>query len=449
MTTLEVSKDIELYQGEFSKLGATALDSGNADLGKVRQAAIARFGEIGFPTTRDEEWRFTNVSPIARTSFKLAGGDFNQVSSEMLKTAEIPGMKGPQAVFCNGHFVSELSSLGNLPKGVIVGSLAAAASHPAVRHHLAKHANFENHAFVALNTAFMQDGAFVYVPKGVVVEEPIHLLFVSTSPGETGMSHPRNLIVAESNSQVQILESYSGTEEDVYLTNVVTEVVAGDGAVVDHYKLQREGHKSYHIATIQVYQERSSNFSTQSISFGAAISRNDVNTILDGEGCVGTLNGIYMIGGSQLADNHTRIDHAKPNCESHELYKGILEDKSRGVFNGRIIVRQDAQKTNSKQTNKSLLLSDQALVNTNPQLEIFADDVKCTHGATIGQIDEEHIFYLRSRGISAAVARHLLVYAFANDIIRRIKIEPLRAELEMRVLKAQEIPTDFVFTEGA
>ncbi|MCI0420515.1 MAG: Fe-S cluster assembly protein SufD, partial [Acidobacteria bacterium] len=313
------------------------------------------------------------------------------------------------------------------------GSLAEVLEKQAelVQPHLARYAGVSKEPFAALNTAFTADGAFIYLPKDSVVEEPIHLLFLSTGERNRPLvSHPRILVLAEANSQARILESYASLGEGVYFTNAVTEVVAGENAFIDHYKLQRESLEAFHISTVQVQLGRSANVSTQSISLGGALTRNHVNTVLDGEGGEATLNGFYLVNGRQHVDNHTCIDHAKPHCNSHELYKGILDGKARGVFNGRIIVRPDAQKTDSKQTNKNLILSEEALVNTNPQLEIYADDVKCTHGATIGQLDADSIFYLRSRGIDLESARHLLTYAFAGDFIHRLKIEPLRIALE-------------------
>jgi Fe-S cluster assembly protein SufD len=300
-----------------------------------------------------------------------------------------------------------------------------------VEKHLAQYADVSKEVFAALNTAFLSDGAFVYLPKGTVLENPIHLLFVSTGESSRpSVSHPRTLVVAEASSQAQIIESYAGFGPGVYFTNAITEVVAGEDATIDHYKLQREGLDAFHIGTVQLQLERSANISTQSISLGGALVRNHVNAVLNGEGAEATLNGFYLVNGTQHVDNHTSIDHAKPHCTSHELYKGILDGRARGVFNGRIIVRPDAQKTDSKQTNKNLILSEEALVNTNPQLEIYADDVKCTHGATIGQLDSDALFYLRSRGIDLVSAKHLLTYAFAGDFIHRLKIEPLRTELE-------------------
>jgi Fe-S cluster assembly protein SufD len=334
---------------------------------------------------------------------------------------------------------------------VIVASLAKAltAHRELVEPYLGHHARPENSAFTALNTAFLHDGAFVYVPQGKVVEQPIYLVFLTTPSSDPTMTHPRNLIVAGPTSQVTLVESYAGATDAVYLTNAVTEVIAGESAVIDHYKLQEESLESFHVSTLQLYQEQASNFSSHAVTFGGSLVRNDVNALLDAEGCECTLNGLYMGRDEQLIDNHTRIDHAKPHCASHELYKGILDKKAKGVFNGKIYVHQDAQKTDAKQTNQTLLLSDDATINTKPQLEIFADDVKCTHGATVGQLDAEAIYYLRTRGIGLREARRILTFAFANDIVGRIKIEALRERLERRLLEAQHLTTELSAGEGS
>jgi Fe-S cluster assembly protein SufD len=321
---------------------------------------------------------------------------------------------------------------------VKAGSLATALNSDSalVEPHLARHAGYQDHPFVALNTAFLQDGAFVSIPRGKAVERPIHLLFVSTHDrrGTATVSHPRNLILAGDDSQAMVIESYIGLNNALYFTNAVTEIVAGENAVVAHYKLQRESEEAFHISTVQASLSHNSNFSSHSIDLGGALVRNDVNAVLDGKGIECTLDGLYMVAGRQHVDNHTRIDHVKPHCSSRELYKGVLGGRSKGVFNGKIYVHKDAQKTDAKQTNKNLLLSEDAVINTKPQLEIYADDVKCTHGTTIGQLDQEAIFYLRSRGIDLEAARGLLTYAFASEMIGRIKVEPVRAQLETLLL---------------
>jgi len=335
-------------------------------------------------------------------------------------------------VFINGSFSLENSILLNMPEGVIVDSIAnqIKKNNKVLLKYFGKYADHQNHIFTALSTAYTEDGAFIYIPAGKIVEEPIHIIFIMDSDNEKILTQPRNLFVAEKNSQVTIIEHYVGSKDKIYFTNSVTEIVAEENAIVDHIKLQEESKKAFHIARMEVDQERSSNFSSHLISTGADLTRNDFNAKFNDEGGECTLNGLYMIDGTQLFDAHTLMDHAKPHCNSHEHYKGILDDKSRGVFNGKIIVRQDAQKTNAFQENNSILLSDEALVNTKPQLEIFADDVKCSHGATIGQMDDEAKFYLKSRGIGEEASKGILLHAFASDVITSIKIESVRNYIE-------------------
>ena len=414
---------------QFEKDGATRTASW---VHQLRKAAIARFAELGFPTTRHEEWKYTAVAPIAKVPFRRVGDDRPMFLSGALERFSVGLSAGARLVFVNGHYSRKLSSLGSLPSGVRVGSLAAAltADREGIEPHLAGHARYQDHAFVALNTAFIEDGAFLYVSAGEVVGDPIHLLFISTAPGTASASYPRNLIVAGNNSQATIVETYVGADQAVYFTNAVTEVVVGENAAVDHYTLQRESEEAFHVATLQVHQARNSTFVSHSIALGGALVRNDANVVLDGEGGDCTLDGLYMATGQQHVDNHTRIDHARPHGLSRQLYKGILGGQARGVFNGKIVVHPAAPKTDARQTNKNLLLSGDALIDTKPQLEINNNDVKCTHGSTIGRLDEESIFYLRSRGIGVEMARTLLTHAFASEIISRIKVEPLRASLE-------------------
>jgi Fe-S cluster assembly protein SufD len=309
-----------------------------------------------------------------------------------------------------------------------------------VEPHLARHADWKHHPFIALNTAFLRDGVFVYVPPNAVIDEPLFLDFIAGRDGDNPVWHHRLLIILGENSQVALVERFSGQPGNTYLSNAVTEIVVGPGAHVDHYKVQREGDRAFHMAVMQVQIGRDAKFSSHAVTQGGQWVRNEINAVFEGVGGECTLNGLYQAGGEQLVDNHTFIDHAYPHCASHELYKGILDGKARGVFNGKIYVRQDAQKTDAKQTNQTLLLSDDATINTKPQLEIYADDVKCTHGATVGQLDAESIFYLRSRGVGLAEARSLLTYAFANDIVSRIKVATVREELERSLLQAHHLP---------
>jgi len=381
----------------------------------LKSAAFARFSELGFPTTKNEEWRFTNVAPVARTKF-VAGRQGVKAS----KYAE-----GPlQLVFANGHLVSRPQSL---PKGLEAGSILDDAA--AATQHLGKHASFDDNAFVALNTAMLADAAFVRVARGAVIEEPIEIFYLTTGTSEATAVHPRVLVVVGADAHCTIVERYVGAGDGVYFNNAVTEIVAGDRAVVDHYKVQQESVNAFHISILQATLGQSATFASHSISLGGALVRNDANTTLS-EGTDATLNGLYIVNGTQHIDNHTKIDHAMPHGTSHEMYKGILDGKSHAVFNGKIIVRKDAQKTDSKQTNKNLVLSDNAVVDTKPELQIWADDVRCTHGATIGQLDSEALFYLQSRGIGKREARSLLTYAFAQDVVDRIKVPALRDSLE-------------------
>ena len=425
----------EGYLQAFAEFERNAA-AGPSWLTPLRKAAISRFREVGFPTRRDEEWRFTNPAPLAEIDFQSVKPG-TAVTAAEIASFTLPEMGTTTLVFVDGGYVPALSQAGTLPPGVTVSSLAEAfaAHHPAIEPHLARVAKFDT-TFPALNTAFLSDGAFVHIAKGAVASEPIHLLFVSTDSGTPTVTHPRTLIVAEENSQATVVESYASVGDGVSLTNAVTEIVVAQDANLDHYKLNRDSRNAYHVATMQVQMGRQSVFSSHSINLGGLFVRNDANAILSAEYAECTLNGLSLVDGKRLVDNHTAIDHALPNCNSHELYKYILDDQSRGVFNGKIYVREDAQKTDAKQTNRALLLSADAQINTKPQLEIFADDVKCTHGATIGQLDPEQLFYLRSRGIPKDEARDLLIYAFAGDVISRIKIAALRDALDAILLAA-------------
>jgi Fe-S cluster assembly protein SufD len=445
----DVLEERDLYLASFADFERRLHECHRLPLHRTRQAAIERFAALGFPTLDDEEWRFTNLAPLVRSRFELAPPS-TAISAEQVKRLAAPVGDCTRLVFINGHYAPVLSTRRALPNGVVAGSLAEALrDHPdLVEPYLARYASFEQHPFIALNTAFLQDGAFLFLPRGVVIDEPVHLLFIATAPDTAGMVHPRSLVVVGENSQVRLVENYVGFEGEVAFTNAVTEIVLGPSAVVDHCKLQRESLRAFHVATLQVQLDRSSTFTNHAITLGGSLVRNEINAVLGAEGGECTLNGLYLGQGKQLIDNHTVIDHATPRCASHELYKGILDGQAHGVFNGKIFVRPDAQKTDAKQTNQTLLLSEEATINTKPQLEIYADDVKCTHGATVGQLDAEGLFYLRSRGIDQEAARSLLTFAFANDIIRRLKIGPLRAGLEESLLQAQHLPAELELEES-
>jgi Fe-S cluster assembly protein SufD len=397
----------------------------------LRKAGIARFAELGFPTINDEDWRFTNVAPIARLPFIPAfNPSLNGLDAVPMGDFTFGTLPANRLVFVNGHFVSKFSTPLTGPVSVQSLASALATDGTLLERHLAQYAQTENNAFTALNTAFFQDGAFIHVPAGKSLEQPVHLLFISTAHEPGVSSHPRNLIIAENGSQFTVVESYVSMADAPYFTNVVTELIVGEGAVLEHCKFQDEDPSAFHMAAVHAHLGRRSNFISHSIAVGAKLSRNNIRTALKGEGLECVLNGLYLTQGDQIADHHMVVEHAQPHCNSHEYYNGILDGRSKGVFHGRILVRQAAQKTDAKQTNKNLLLSEEATADTKPQLEIYADDVKCTHGATVGQLNDESIFYLRARGIGAETARRMLIHAFAGEIIERVRYAPVREELD-------------------
>jgi Fe-S cluster assembly protein SufD len=405
----------------------------------LRKAGMAQFAEQGFPTLNDEDWRFTNVAPIAGLPFEPAfEASAETLSRETVEAATFGKLDAIRLVFVDGHYTPALSAPASsqtpLPAGMVVTHLSAALiSHPAlVEKHLARLNREEKDAFNSLNTAFFQDGGFIYLPAGQVLETPIHLLFLST--GKDGAAtHPRNIVVLEKGAQATILESFGGLRESAYFTNAVSEIVLGESAILEIVKFQDESSSAYHISSFNAHLGKRAHLVAHSIALGAKLSRNNIRTTLAGEGVECVLNGLYLTRGDQLADHHMIVEHAQPHCNSHEYFNGILDGRSKGVFHGRILVRQLAQKTDAKQTNKNLLLSENATVDTKPQLEIYADDVKCTHGATIGQLNEEAIFYLRSRGIGSETARRMLIHSFAGEITERVRHRSARAELDQLV----------------
>jgi Fe-S cluster assembly protein SufD len=395
----------------------------------LRERAFARFCEAGFPTTRHEDWRFTNVSAIAQTPFHLArdARRSGAIYGDTLEACRIPGA-ACQLVFLNGRFAPELSDLGSLPPGVRAGSLAEAIAQDgeSLEAHLGHYVNMDRDAFCALNTAFIEDGAYVYLPRRTVLEAPICFLFISLPGDDPEMTNPRNLIVAEDATEASVVEDYVSLGSGVFFSNAVTELVAGEDAVISHYLIEREDRQAFNVSTLRTQQARSANVSSHSVLLGGGLVRNNVHPVLGGEGGECLINGLFIGNGSQHMDNYMLVEHASPHCSSRQFYNGILDGHSHGVFHGRIIVHKDAQKTDAKQTNRNLLLSDDAQIDTKPQLEIYADDVKCTHGATIGQVEENALFYLRSRGIEEASARGLLLLAFANECLDRMKCPPVR-----------------------
>jgi len=432
--TAKANTGVEVLAARFAEFETAA--PGPQWLAPLRQAGMDAFAAQGFPTLRDEDWRFTNVAPVARLNFRPAARvRANGAESQAIAKSVFAGLGGHQLVFVNGFFSPELSHVGALPAGAQIGSLAAALAQDseAIEPHLGRYARTAGNAFAALNQAFFQDGAFIHVPDGVTVTEPVQLLYLSSARHAGDSLQPRNLVIAGAHSRLTVVESYLSAGAAAYFTNSVTEMVAGDSAQVEHVKLQDEAEGAYHIATIAGEFGRLSHVHLHSFALGARLSRTNIRVKLAGEGLECVWNGLYLTRGDQLADHHMIVEHAQPHCASHEYFNGILDDKSRGVFHGRIYVHPAAQKTDAKQTNKNLLLSDSATANTKPQLEIYADDVKCTHGATVGQLNRESIFYLRSRGMSADTARRMLIHAFAGEIIDRIQSEPARAVIDKLV----------------
>ena len=435
---------VERLVGAYHAWASNGASRAPAWLKDLRDGGIARFGDLGFPTMKQEAWRFTSVAPIAESSFELASSSDTRHLTPADITDLLLGDAAPhRLVFVNGFFSPQLSSVSGFPAGVRVESLAQALATDAdlVRRHLCKYAAFQDRPFTALNTAFVRDGAFVHVPAKVTVEEPIQLLFLATPPSTTGgeariVAHPRNLIVIEREARAAVVETYASLEQNVYWTNAVTEVVVADGGRVDYHRVQRESGRAYHVATTETHQGRDSTVNLHAVAFGGALSRHDLRSEMAGPGGTLILNGLYLLAAEQHADHHTTIDHAAPHCASHEYFNGVLDGRSRGVFTGRIIVRPGAQKTDSKQTNNNLLLSADAHADSQPQLEIYADDVKCTHGSTVGPLDPRALFYLRSRGLAEREARRLLTYGFGAEILGRMEVAPLRAQLD-RIVRAR------------
>ncbi|NCF80245.1 MAG: Fe-S cluster assembly protein SufD [Proteobacteria bacterium] len=420
---------VDHYLAEFSALGAELPGNGLDWLDRSRSGALDAFANTGFPTPRNEDWKYTRVNAIEKRGFTFSRQNGVDVQARDVEGFNLGELECEQLVFVDGRYVDALSRRNVVECGARITTLESAmnASSQLLESHLGHYAEITGQPFSALNTAFMTDGAVIHVKNRGADQQPIHLLFIATREGV--VSHPRILVVAEAGSQTAVIESYGSLCDGCYFTNALTEIALMEEAQVDHYKLQNESTKAFHVATLQVRQDRDSRFASHSISFGGQLVRNDINVVLDAEGAACTLNGLFMVGGRQHVDYHTRVDHTKANASSEELYKGILDGRSRGVFNGRVKVHPQAQKTDARQSNNNLLLSRDAEIDTKPELEIYADDVKCSHGATVGQLDEQSLFYLRSRGIGEDQARGLLTYGFARDILDRVDLAPLRDKL--------------------
>jgi Fe-S cluster assembly protein SufD len=409
-----------------------------------RHTAFQRVSEHGFPTAKEEAWKYTQVGRILDVAFEPAAASASPGLSSAAIDQLAGDLGGARLVFVNGYFSPQCSSLKKLPQGVKVKSRASALAEEgqskdgeSLEALLSRPLGEQTHAFTALNAACAEDGAFVQIPANTMIEEPIHLVFLSDPGGAVPAgpvaSHPRSLVHVGPGSRVTIVETYAGIQDEVTLTNAVTEIVLEEGATVEHYKVQNETATAFHIALLDVRQERDTQFTTHSVALGSLLARHEVTVRLRGPGAKTTLNGLYMPQNEQHHDNPTTIDHAAPECTSRELYKGVVNGQGRGVFDGRIVVRPGAMKTDSSQTNKNLLLSESARAYTRPQLEILADDVKCAHGATVGQLNEEAVFYLRTRGIPQLAARDLLTNAFVGEMLELIRVQPLRSHVEKLV----------------
>lgn len=429
------------------------LPAGPVWVEELRKSGLRRFEEAGWPTDpKLEAWRFTQLRPIVETEWKPAVAD--EGAAQSVNDEYTFGLDAIEVVLTNGHLSRKFTQLENLPHGLTVQSLADAFTGPhadLVKTHLGNRAKADANPFVALNQANLHDGVFIHIKRESVIEKPIHLLCIATPDEIPTANYPRILVVIEDAAQATIVQSFAGSTytgtKRTYLTNAVTEFVIGNDAIIDHYKLNQESLDAYHVAAMDVIIGRNTQFIDHNASIGSAITRNDITVKLNGENSYSVLNGLTIIGGTQFVDNHTLLEHAYPNCPSYELYKHVLDGKAQGLFKGKIFVHDVAQKTDAKQSSKTLLLSDEAHMNSQPALEIYADDVKCTHGSTTGPLDEGMLFYLQTRGLSAEQAKQVLIYAFAADVTRRIKVDPVRNRLENWMANQQGLPSDFRIQE--
>ena len=424
---------IKNYSADFMQLKNT---KENDWFSKQRQSAFDIFQESGFPNTRVEDWKYTDVRPIAKNTFSNitesnVASDNNEIDEILIKDLDCVNL-----VFINGAYSEKYSDIKNISSKIVIKSMADALinDESLLKKHLTKHINQELNSFTALNTAFIQDGAYINISANTNIDKPINITYISRDSNHPFATHPRNLIVMGENSNATIIENYVGSGKVNYFTNSVTETVLLQGAVLKHYKIQQEGSSAFHIASLNTSQSKDSRFESHLVSIGGALVRNNINASLNEEGAEIIMNGLYMTEDVQHVDNHTRVDHLKPHTQSHQNYRGVLNGKSRGVFNGKVVVHPQAQKIEAYQNNANLLLSDDAEIDTKPELEIYADDVKCTHGATVGQLDDDMLFYLRSRAVDEKTARSLLTYAFADEVISEINIKEIQNKLERLII---------------
>ncbi len=422
----QLIKDFQIFENNLNGSAASPVHA-------IRKEAIAAFEKNGFPTIKMEEWKYTNVKPLLEQDLKCFTGKPDQLSKKDVEKFLVPGMEANVITLVNGCYIKDLSNIISKHPKAFIGSFADALTEKedVIKKHFAQYADYKTQGFTALNTAFVQDGVFIHLPKGIIIDEPIFILDINDSRKDALIGQSRSLIIAEEDSQVKVIEAYHTIGEKASLGNAVIEVFVGKNAVVDIHNIQDDGNKSCRVITTQAHQEQNSIFSSTTVSYGGSLIRNNLNAVHNGEECETNFYGLYVLDGQQHLDNHTLVDHVKPNCNSSELYKGIMNDRSTGVFNGKVIVRKDAQKTNAYQANNNILLTDDATIDTKPQLEIFADDVKCSHGATVGQLNKDELFYLRSRGVGEDKAKAMLLNAFAGEIIDKVKIDSLKEHLNI------------------
>jgi Fe-S cluster assembly protein SufD len=438
--TAELTKSTTRTANPFQDLASSRLAASDPTwLRDVRASALSRFNDLGFPTTAHEEWRFTSVAPIAKTAFLAATDDAPQLTEGDIAPFLPLGVEGSdlRLVFVNGRLSSHLSSLAGVPTGIRVLPLSEAWESCAtiLRPLLETPAPDHTDAFTHLNTAILEDGVFIHVPRGKTIDRPVHILNVATPTDSPFMTHPRNVIIVDREAQATVIEQYISLGDCAHFTNAVTDVLAGEQSHVAHYLLEEESEQAFNISTLRSRQERGANVASHSVLLGGRIVRNNVNPVLAGENGECLVNGLYLPRNVQHMDSHMRVEHAAAHCDSRQFYTGILDGQSSSVFSGRIIVHPGAQKTDAKQTNRNLLLSDSATADTKPQLEIYADDVKCTHGATIGRLNEQAIFYLRARGVSLDAARSMLIHAFAGEMLERMNVPAIRAYVDRLLLR--------------
>lgn len=427
---------VDHYKELFSRTSAELVGNNVDWLKSGREEALSEFSETGFPTTRDEDWKYTRINQIEKKDWQFSGKTCVGLDPEDLDAYVFERKNSHVLVFVNGWFQPQLSTKHELPEGVKLASLAAQIADNAdeLKPHLGKVAR-NNNGFMALNTAFSNDGIYLHVAQNVTLDKPVQLVFIATHQSDPVFTNTRNLVVIERGADAQVVETYGfiGGEPENF-TNAITEAVVAEGARLYHYIAQRESEKSYHVGTVSATVAKDGHFEQSAIATGGRLMRTDINVALTEPGAHSTLNGLYLPHKRQHMDYHTFVDHVAPYCTSEEVYRGVLDDAGRAVFNGKVLVREGAVQTNADQSNKNLLLSKQAEIDTKPQLEIYNDDVKCSHGATIGQLDDLHIFYLRSRGLDEDQARSMLTYAFANEVVNRINLEPLRERMSMAIL---------------